>query len=461
MNQKTDKQLVQETLNGDFDSFDRLVEKYQGMMCGLAYNWTRNLADAQDITQETFLRAYEKLDQLRDPDKFSGWLHRIATNACRKWQRGLSEQILSIDAPENQRLRNELPYGSMPEDRLEAEEKRQAFENILNRLSDKVRLATTLFYIDDLSYREISNFLGVSIPTVKSRLHKARKQLVKEAVPMIEDTLRQRKYKLKFQNLQMINDDFFKEAIQNYVAEYYAHFRKRLVSVYVWGSVHRNEAVPGVSDLQLHPFIRDSRNESDWRWLKETQERLAQGESPRVDSLCPPNTIDQILQGTQSDADRNSSLRSEAFGFRLRYDATLVWGCDLIDELDIPIPTPNKEWAHGYFQSVWELARYASGSEKENRTDFSLPGEPPLRLRKLARLGVFGGACLLMAKGEFRSFKGLEVIPVLEKSLANWTAFLDRTRELYISLSGDSEDEGSGYLSQLSTWMDWIGEQLE
>ena len=227
MSQKIDKQLVQETLDGDPDSFDRLVEKYQGMVCGFAYNWTRNLADAQDITQETFLRAYEKLGQLRDPDKFPGWLHRIAINACRKWQRSVSEETRSIDALENQRLCNELSYGGdIPEERLEAEKKRQAIENILNRLSDKVRLATTLFYIDDLSYREISNFLGVSIPTVKSRLHKARKKLEKEAVPMIEDTLRPQKYKLKFKNLQLIDDEFFKKAIQDYVSEYYAILAK-------------------------------------------------------------------------------------------------------------------------------------------------------------------------------------------------------------------------------------------
>ena len=186
MTQTTDKQLVQQALEGDPDSFGRLVERYQGMVGGVAYHWTKNLSDAQDIMQETFVQAYEKLGQLRDQEKFAGWLQRIALNACRKWQRGLYEQILSIDAPANRRLRDELPYrGDLPGDDLDAREKDQVVKDILGRLSDKVRLTTTLFYIEDLSYQEITDFLGVPVSAIKSRLHKAKRQLKKEAVPMV------------------------------------------------------------------------------------------------------------------------------------------------------------------------------------------------------------------------------------------------------------------------------------
>lgn len=457
---ETDNQLVKQVLNGDLDSFDRLVEKYQRKIFGVAYHWTRNLADAQDITQDTFIQAYEKLGQLRDPEKLASWLHKIAINACREWQRSLPEQILSIDAPENQRLRDDLPSSSnLPEENLEAKEKHQAIKEILNRLSDKVRLTTTLFYIDDLSYQEISNFLGVSIPTVKSRLYKARMQLRKETSQMENNTLGQQNKKLKIENLHLFDNEFFQEAVRRNVSEYYAHFSTRLTAIYVWGSVHRNEAVPGVSDLQLHPFISDSFGEDDKQWCKEMQRRLDKKECPEPLDISPPRSVEYVLQGMQPDADKNSRLRSRAFGFRLRYDATLVWGSDLIDALEVP--PPNKPWAHGMFHSPWELTRYAAELVKENRTDFSLPHAPPLRLRKLARLGVLGGACLLMAKEQFRSFKGTDVIPALEKTSPNWADFLDKTRGLYIHLSEATDDEVSGYLSQLVSWMDWIGTQLE
>ena len=199
MNQ-TDGQLVKQTLQGNLSSFDLLFQRYRGIVYGLTYHWTRNLADAQDLTQETFYRAYEKLGQLRDPEKFAVWLRRIATNMCRRWQRGLPDAVLSIDAPENQNIRDELQlHAHLPEEVIEAKEQQHAVEDILNQLSDKVRLTTTLFYIDEFSYQEISDFLEVPVSTVKGRLYKARKQLKEEAIQMVEDTLGQQKDKPKIE----------------------------------------------------------------------------------------------------------------------------------------------------------------------------------------------------------------------------------------------------------------------
>lgn len=189
-----DERLVRQTLNGDRSGFDRLVKKYQGAVYGLAYHWTKNFADAQDLTQEAFFQAYEKLDQLRDPIKFAGWLRGIATNLCRMWQRGRPDRVESLDAPGNQKLLDELPHPvDQPGEALEARERQKAVADILARLSDRVRLTATLFYIDDLSYREISDFLGVPVTTVESRLHKAKQYLKKEAIQMVEDHLGKQK----------------------------------------------------------------------------------------------------------------------------------------------------------------------------------------------------------------------------------------------------------------------------
>lgn len=262
----------------------------------------------------------------------------------------------------------------------------------------------------------------------------------------------------KYKNLNIFDDQYFVQLIQCHILEYQAHFAERLISIYVWGSVHRNEAIQGVSDLDLHPFIRGPLRETDHQWCRETQERLDR-EFPHARGICPPRSIDDALQGRQPGANKDMRSRHQALGFRLHYDTTLVWGSDLTGEFELPTFTPS--WVREYFQPALDLTRYAAGLEKENTTDFSLPNETRQRLRKLARLGVLGGACLLMSQGRFRSLKGVDTIPVLKASYPQWTDFLDETRELYIHLTRSSNEKISRYLSLLVKWMDWIEKKLK
>jgi hypothetical protein len=106
------------------------------------------------------------------------------------------------------------------------------------------------------------------------------------------------------------------------------------------------------------------------------------------------------------------------------------------------------------------LARHAAGLEEQNRTDFGLPADPPRRLRKLARLAVLGGACLLMAQGHFRSYKGADVLPLLTSSCADWTEFLEHTRRLYITPVETTSAEVDNYTAKLVLWLQWIDNQL-
>lgn len=262
----------------------------------------------------------------------------------------------------------------------------------------------------------------------------------------------------KYKNLNLFGDQYFVQLIQHHILEYHAHFAERLISIYVWGSVHRNEAIQGVSDLDLYSFIRGPLKTTDHQWCRETQKKLDR-EFPNTHGLTLSRSIDDVLQGRQSGANTSLRSRHQAFGFRLHYDATLVWGRDLTKEFELPTFTPS--WVRKYFQPALDLTRYAAGLEKENTTDFSLPEEPRQRLRKLARLGVLGGACLLMARGRFRSLKGVDTIPVLKASYPQWTDFLNETEELYIHLATSSSERVSKYLSQLVKWMDWIEEELK
>lgn len=260
-------------------------------------------------------------------------------------------------------------------------------------------------------------------------------------------------------NLFLFSEEFFRKAIRYHVYEYWTYFQNRLAAIYVGGSVHRNEAIPGVSDLDLYPFIVDEFNETDRKWFKQAEQRV-ESRFPSVNSLCPPRSVTEVLDGWQSTADEIAYTRSLAWGHRFRYDTTLIVGSDLIE--GIRVPDIDKDLARDYFQCVSDLVRYAAGLELKNKTDFRLPRTPSHRLRKLARLAVLGGAYLLIGGGELYSFKGADVLPRLKESFPHWRAFLNETEALYISPAPSATDiEVDAYLSQLVPWVDWIGERLD
>jgi hypothetical protein len=274
-------------------------------------------------------------------------------------------------------------------------------------------------------------------------------------------------------------DRFFREAIRRHVEEYDAHFGERLAAIYVSGSVHRNEALPGLSDLDLHPFIIDTFDEADWQWKRRVEKELER-EFGIACGLGPARTVTAgFLRGIQADSAENYTLvvdpgdrtlrwqpveeervakPAREYGILLRYDATLVSGCDLTGGL--PIAPPDGRWARVWFLSPWELTRFAAGLARENRTDFDLPEEPRPRLHELAKLAKLGGVALLMARGAFRSFRYTEVFPALKPLFPRWSAFLDESSQCYLPPSDPTPDQVSAYLSGLVAWMEWIGAQL-
>ena len=259
-------------------------------------------------------------------------------------------------------------------------------------------------------------------------------------------------------NLSRFNEEFFREAIQYHVYEYWTYFQNRLSAIYVGGSVHRNEAVPDVSDLDLYPFIRDEFNDADREWFGQAEQRV-ESRYPTANGLCPPRPDSDVLDGLQSAVDEIAYMRSQAWVYRFRYDTTLVFGSDLIAGLSMP--DMGRDQAPDYFQCVWDLVRYAAGLEAKNKTDFRLPKVLSHRLRKLARLAVLGGAYLLIGNGELYSFKGTDVFPQLKARFPQWRAFLNETEVLYIFPDSSATDRKiSAYLSQLVSWVDWVGEQL-
>lgn len=259
-------------------------------------------------------------------------------------------------------------------------------------------------------------------------------------------------------NLDHFESEFFHKPLRRRVEEYVTHFGERLIAAYVSGSVHRNEAVPGISDLDMLYFIRDPFSETDEGWIWQIRKQF-EDESPGIGGTTRPRPVDTaLLEGSQPHADEDARIRARAWGTRLQYDATRVWGHNLV--ADLAIPPPDLPWARLCFQSPWDLTRHAAGLESENRTDFSLPDDPPMRLRKLARLGVLGGAWLLAAHGGFCSFRGSDTLPLLRQRYPHWSAFLTETMRLFIQPTNATPVQVLEYLTELVSWMDWIGAQL-
>jgi len=179
-----DADLVQRAKEGDREAFDGLAESCRPWLFGLCYRLVRDRTTAEDLVQETLLRALRDLAQLRDPDRFRPWLARIAVNACRMELRRLlarPEQLLHVEQSRASAQANEeSPFGS-------AQSGPFGVDEALAQLNRRDRRLLLLFYGDGLSQAEIGEALALSAAAVKSRLHRARERLRKEMLAMMSD----------------------------------------------------------------------------------------------------------------------------------------------------------------------------------------------------------------------------------------------------------------------------------
>ena len=175
----TDRNLIHQTLKGNPQAFDTLVQKYQPAVYARARFLVRNPQDAEDLTQEVFIKAYQNLPKLRDASRFAGWLSQIAKNVCVTWihqQKGMStscprdeDPMLNLSSPE-----------ATPEQFLIKKELSQTILKAIHSLPATDAAVAHDFYIDDLSYDEISEERGLSHRAIASRLHRAKHLIAKK-----------------------------------------------------------------------------------------------------------------------------------------------------------------------------------------------------------------------------------------------------------------------------------------
>ena len=185
-----DVQLVYRSLAGDEVAFTTLVKKYQKNVHALAWRKVGDFHIAEELTQDTFLKAYEKLATLKNPSRFAGWLYVIANRLCIAWHRKQKPSLEYLETTSGEEIEASSYRHYEDEQREEAsvEYQRGRIKNLLEKLPESERTVVTLHYLGEMTSKAISEFLGVSPNTVRSRLQRARNRLLKEQEAMIRET---------------------------------------------------------------------------------------------------------------------------------------------------------------------------------------------------------------------------------------------------------------------------------
>jgi RNA polymerase sigma-70 factor (ECF subfamily) len=176
-----DEALVREARKGDTRAFEELVARHRDKIYARAYSMMRNEEDAIDLSQEAWVKGWQRLHQFHGDSSFGTWMTRIVINLCldqlRKQKRHRAESIEELDE-ESGGVERQMPAVTVnPTERLERGELRQRIDKALNQLSHEHRTALVLHEFEDMEYKEIAKTMGCSIGTVMSRLFYARRKM--------------------------------------------------------------------------------------------------------------------------------------------------------------------------------------------------------------------------------------------------------------------------------------------
>ena len=184
---QVEAQFIERLKRGDAAAFETLVTERSGEIYGLLYRMTDNVEEARDLTQETFLRAFQSIGHFRGESDLRTWIYRIAINQARNrwrwWRRRRRETTVSIDAPEigggRLGLVATLKSNAVrdPEQDALLSERERALKKALSSLKLVYREAVILRDIEGFAYEEIAAALSISVGTVKSRLARGRQEL--------------------------------------------------------------------------------------------------------------------------------------------------------------------------------------------------------------------------------------------------------------------------------------------
>jgi RNA polymerase sigma-70 factor (ECF subfamily) len=185
-----DQQLVQRVQKGDKSAFDLLVLKYQHRVLKLVSRFVSDAAEAQDVAQEAFLKAYRALPSFRGDSAFYTWLYRIAINTAKNAlvsnRRRPVDFDLDLQDPEQYDRHAKLKEVDTPEGVLLTDEIREVVERAMQQLPEDLRTAIVLREIEGMSYEEIAEAMDCPVGTVRSRIFRAREAIDKKLQPLLD-----------------------------------------------------------------------------------------------------------------------------------------------------------------------------------------------------------------------------------------------------------------------------------
>ncbi|AHK16454.1 RNA polymerase sigma factor AlgU [Thalassolituus oleivorans R6-15] len=190
--QISDRQLVARVQKGDRRAFDLLVVKYQHRILALVGRFVSDFAEAQDVTQEAFIKAYRALPSFRGDSAFYTWMYRIAVNTAKNHliSRGRKTPTNDIDLDDAAYFADESHMRDMdtPDGLLQRDQLRDVVFAAIDALPEELRIAVTLREIDGLTYEEIADVMECPIGTVRSRIFRAREAIEKKMQPLLSAT---------------------------------------------------------------------------------------------------------------------------------------------------------------------------------------------------------------------------------------------------------------------------------
>lgn len=177
-----DTLLAFKAADGYDGAFEQLVRKYERLVSTCVYGIVKNSEDVLDVSQEVFLKVYKSIGTFKGDSEFSTWLYRIAKNTALDFVRKSKQNTVSIDSSGEESEGFDIPdesIGSSPEKKALQKEKTELLHKAIRNLSDEHREIIILRDLNDYSYEDIAQRLGIEPGTVKSRLHRARESLRK------------------------------------------------------------------------------------------------------------------------------------------------------------------------------------------------------------------------------------------------------------------------------------------
>ena len=182
-NKEIDLGLVKRAKSGDYRAFDLLVLKYQSRLISKAFKFVKDVQIAEDIVQDSFIKAFKALESFREDSSFYTWIYRITVNTSKNFlvSKKRKSELLNSDLSEEASYEIEPVETYSPEDLLQATQLQKVITETIDQLGEDTRTALTLRELDGLSYEQIADVVNCPVGTVRSRIFRGR-EVVDEAI---------------------------------------------------------------------------------------------------------------------------------------------------------------------------------------------------------------------------------------------------------------------------------------